>query len=216
MFMLCQFLVPILVIFGKYCFNLRICVPLPEKAVKAVPLLSIFQMLKELRVLENISLQTDFHPEDNDIPSLPINSQHWWKPLSPHLSLDREPIFPTLNLSPSQLPSISPWFVPLPWTPDCPQTPAVVWQKNYHFLKGLRSLLPQRFLWFSPQNTEIQGGWAPELQILCLVWDANTSHSAEKSTLLCVFIHISVLLLEENHIKSLTSHVPGDTIRGKK
>lgn len=76
MFMLCQFLVPILVIFGKYCFNLCICVPLPEKAVKAVPLLSIFQMLKELCVLENISLQTDFHPEDNDIPSLPINSQH--------------------------------------------------------------------------------------------------------------------------------------------
>lgn len=76
MFMLCQFLVPILVIFGKYCFNLRICVPLPEKPVKAVPLLSIFQMLKELCVLENISLQTDFHPEDKDIPSLPINSQH--------------------------------------------------------------------------------------------------------------------------------------------
>lgn len=77
MFMLCQFLVPILVIFGKYCFNLRICVPLPEKAVKAVPLLSICQMLKELWVLENTSLQTDiFHPEDKDIPSLPINSQH--------------------------------------------------------------------------------------------------------------------------------------------
>lgn len=74
MFMLCQFLVPILIIFGKYCFNLCIRVPLPEKTVKAVPLLSIFQMLKELCVLENISLQTVFHPHDKDILALPINS----------------------------------------------------------------------------------------------------------------------------------------------
>lgn len=67
MFMLCQLLVPILVIFGKYCFNLCIRVPLPEKGVKTVPLLPIFWMLSKLQVLEKHFTPTDLHPPAKDM-----------------------------------------------------------------------------------------------------------------------------------------------------
>lgn len=52
MFMLCQLLVPILIIFGKYCFNLCISVSLPKKSNKNRSLTFYFQMLNQLHVLE--------------------------------------------------------------------------------------------------------------------------------------------------------------------
>lgn len=59
-FMFCQFLVPILIVFGKYCLNLCISVALPEKAVKTDPLLSIFQVQKQLCLRKAIHSQQTF------------------------------------------------------------------------------------------------------------------------------------------------------------
>lgn len=66
MFVLCQFLIAILVIFGKYCFNLCICVPLPEKVVKPVPLRSISQMVNKLQALERHFTLNRFHSQAKD------------------------------------------------------------------------------------------------------------------------------------------------------